>query len=56
VAVGRDGGVWMGMAVLVLVGGGARVGVAVGGSCLAQAHDRKRPAPIIVAIALAALK
>jgi hypothetical protein len=46
----------MGVAVLVLVGGGAWVGVAVDGSCLAQAHDRKRPAPIIMAIVLVALK
>jgi hypothetical protein len=56
VEVGRDGGVWMGRTVFVLLGGGVRVGGVVGDSRLAQAHNRKRPAPIRMAVVLMASK
>jgi hypothetical protein len=51
-----DSGVRVAMGVPVLVAGGAWVGVAVGGARMAQAHRRKRLAPITVAMTLLALR
>jgi hypothetical protein len=55
VELGRGVGVCAGTGVRVLVGDG-RVGVEVRDRCLAQAHSRKRPAPIMVAMVLVGFK